>query len=290
MEWTTRLTQAIGYLEDNLDGTVEMERAANLANCSLFHFSRMFEVVFSVSPGEYVRRRRLSRAALDLACGNGKVIEVALRYGWESPESFAKSFKRCFGITPSEARQREATLETWPPIQIAVILKGATTMKYRITEKPAFTVTGFVMRTTNAENQETGLISKFWDRLGAEGKVDALGMRAGTMGMLGMCHDFHPTDESFAYAVCVETPKTGAAGFPKGCTTISVPAATYAVFEAEGPIPESIHEVWKKAYADWFPASEYEHAGTPDFEVYIGGPGEAMKCEVWIPIRKKAVN
>jgi AraC family transcriptional regulator len=171
MDWTARLTSAIGYIEDHLDGTVNMERAAALANCSLFHFCRMFEVVFAVSPGEYVRRRRLSRAVLDIAAGNAKILDVSLKYGWETPEAFARAFKRCFGITPSEARLPDTMLEIWPPIRLTVMLKGDAAMKYRIVEKEAFTVTGVAMRTTNAENQETGCIAKFWDRLGAEGTL-----------------------------------------------------------------------------------------------------------------------
>jgi AraC family transcriptional regulator len=288
MDWTTRLTQAIDYLEGNLENEAEVERAASLANCSLFHFSRMFEVVFGVSPAEYVRRRRLSRAALDLATGDAKVIDVALRYGWETPESFAKAFKRCFGITPSEARLPGVTLETWPSIRLAVILKGDQSMKYRIVEKDGFSVTGFEMRTTNTENQETGCIAKLWERLIADGTLETMGKSAGPMGMLGICHDFRPSNESFAYAVCVETPKGGTGSFPSGFREILIPKATYVIFEADGPIPASIAEVWKNAYAEWFPSSEYEHAGTPDFEAYLGDPGKVRKCEVWIPIKKKA--
>lgn len=164
MDWTARLNEALGYMEDNLEKTVEIEEAARLANCSLFHFCRMFEVVFGTGPAEYVRRRRLSRAALDLAASKDKVIDVALRYGWESPESFAKAFRRCFGITPSEARQNDIELETWPPIQLAVILKGDKTMKYRIIEKDTIELAGVSLRTTNTDGENMKVIPEFGKR------------------------------------------------------------------------------------------------------------------------------
>jgi len=140
VDWTQRLNAAVDYLEETWNREPDLERAAALANSSLFHFLRMFEVVSGLSPGEYSRRRRLSRAALDLAAGNEKVIDVALRYGYESPEAFAKAFKRLFGLTPSEAKVPGVTLEVWPPLRLAVVLKGERSMKYRIVEKPAFEV------------------------------------------------------------------------------------------------------------------------------------------------------
>jgi len=114
----------LNYLEETWDREPDLDRAAGLANCSSFHFMRMFEVVCGMGPSEYSRRRRLSRAAVDLAAGDEKVIEVALRYGYESPEAFAKAFKRLFGLTPSEARVPGVALETWPPLRLAVVLQG----------------------------------------------------------------------------------------------------------------------------------------------------------------------
>jgi AraC family transcriptional regulator len=297
MDWTQRLTEALDYLEDSLEREVDVERAARLANCSHFHFCRMFEVVIGTTPGEYVRRRRLSRAAMDLAVSGDKVIDIALRYGYDSPEAFAKAFKRCFGLTPSEARQPGAALETWPPIRLAVILKGDKSMKYRIVEKPAFRVSGLVLRTTSNDNQNNRAIPAFWQDINGNGKGEAVFRHCGAMGVLGVCYDYQPADNSFAYMAGIETPAAGAAVLPAGCESTTLPAATYAVFESIGPMPHAIQAVWKAAYSDWFPSSGYEHAGTPDFEVYppfpLGDPrGDpaSPQCvsEVWIPIKKKA--
>ncbi len=295
MDWTTRLTQALEYLEDNLEGPVSIEKAAELANCSFFHFCRMFEVVFNVSPAEYVRRRRLSKAALDIAAGGEKVIDAALRYGWDSPESFAKAFKRCFGITPSEAKEGKKQLELWPPIRLAVMLKGDKTMKYKIEEKKAFDCIGITIRTTNTDNQNMHTIPQFWEKNGKAGVVDAIAKYSGKMGLLGVCYDYNCADETFAYSIAVEKGKEPLSSFPEGSHVFSIPSATYAAFECRGPNPEAVQKLWKDIYADWFPSSDYEHAGTADFEVYpmqdpidLPDMSSDYRTEVWIPIKKKS--
>lgn len=294
MDWTSRLMDAIGYLEDSLEGEVNYEKAAGMANCSLFHFCRMFEVVFGSSPAEYVRRRRLSRSALDLAASGQKVIDIALRYGWDTPESFTKAFKRCFGITPTEARQSGTVLETWPPIRLAITLRGDKSMKYRIVEKGPINFTGIAVRTTSSENENLKTIPQFWLEKGNDGTVEALGKEASPFGLVGVCYDYKVSDNTFAYAIAIEKPTKASVSLPAGCEEIHVPPATYAVFESHGPMPDAIQQVWKEVYSEWFPSSEYEHAGTPDFEVY---PQQENGCdsdlsadfysEVWIPIHKK---
>lgn len=294
MDWTTRLTQVLDYLEDNLEGTADIEKAAGLANCSLFHFCRMFEVVFSVSPAEYLRRRRLSRAALDIAAGRDKVIDVALRYGWDSPESFTKAFKRCFGITPSEAKAGSAQLEIWPHIRLAVVLKGDRTMKYRIEERAQAEFVGLPIRTTNTENENLKTIPRFWETKGKDGTLGVMARYCGKLGLLGVCYDYNPADNSFAYAIAIEKGDFPMSALPAGCETIEVPASVFAVFESRGPMPGAIQKLWKDIYADWFPSSDYEHAGTPDFESYpeqdppeLPDDSPEYRTEVWIPLKRK---
>lgn len=293
MDWTTRLMQAVEYLEESLETEVIIERAAELANCSLFHFCRMFEVVVGTSPAEYVRRRRLSKAALDLAAGRVRVIDAAMHCGYETPESFARAFKRAFGITPSEARDG-AMLEAWTPLQLSVSLRGDKSMKYRIVEKEAFTLSGVSIRTTQDGGDNITNIPRFWQQSTASGLLGNLSSQCGSMGMLGICYDYDPADNHFSYAIAIEKPADSAEGLPDGCEDIRVPASTYAVFESIGPMPDAIQAVWKKIYSEWFPGTDYEHAGTPDFEVYplqkscdCNPSSPDYRSEVWIPITKK---
>jgi AraC family transcriptional regulator len=294
LDWTSRLNAAVDYLEETWDREPDLERAAALANCSAFHFLRMFEVVSGLSPGEYSRRRRLSRAAIALAAGNEKVIDVALRFGYETPEAFAKAFKRLFGMTPTEARIPGVRLETWPPLRLAVVLKGERAMNYRIVEKPAFTAGGWTLRTVCANGQNHRDIPQFWDQCHANGKVKALMPFTGKLGFIGLCAEWSEDREEFTYLIGVEA--VPGVRLPEGTRGIELPAATYVVFESVGAMPDAIQNVWKTAFAEWFPTSGFEHAGTPDFEVYPEFPdgdprGDVNSpqyySEVWVPIRPK---
>lgn len=293
MDWTQRLNVALDALEDCVDREPDLARIAALANCSPFHFLRMFEVVSGTTPGEYSRRRRLSRAALDLAATNDRVIDIALRYGYETPEAFSKAFKRLFGLTPTEARAPGVNLQTWPPLRLAAVLKGEDPVDYRIVYKPSFEVVGWPLRVSTADGANLKTVPAFWNECLADGRVTTLEEHRGPFGTLGLCAELTMADESFTYFIAVEAFDAPA---PPGTRRFSVPSATYAVFPAVGPMPHTVHEAWHRAWSEWFPASDYEHAGTPDFEVYPPFPSydergdpASPRCytEIWIPIQKK---
>ncbi|HNY17525.1 MAG TPA: AraC family transcriptional regulator [Treponemataceae bacterium] len=296
MDWNRRLAQAFDYLEDNLEGEADLDRAAAIANCSAFHLCRTFEILYGISPLEYLKRRKLSLASLDLAARNATVGEVAQRYGWDDPESFSRAFKRHFGLNPSDTRLKGARLETCPPIRFDVSLKRDKCPKCKIVEKPEFALTGLAMRTTIEENQRDASLAVFWQRVFTAGSCDLLWDNAGPMGLLGLCYDYVIADSSFSYMAAIETPVAGRSSLPPGCVSVTVPAATYAVFEGVGPMPETILALWKSIYAEWFPNSDYEHAGTPDFERYpakayhdVPPSNPEHRGEIWVPIKKKGL-
>jgi AraC family transcriptional regulator len=285
---------AIDYLELNLEGELDYSRVASKANCSTFHFLRMFAVVTGVTVGEYVRRRRLSIAALELAGGDEKVIDLALRLGYESPDAFAKAFKREYGVTPSEARSGGVSLRTWPRLAFSVVLKGDVPMDYRIEKRGEIPMTGLPLRTTMDEGVNLKEIPIFWQRCNGNGAVEALtrAMPKDTeLGIMGICaNDFDEKTRTFTYLVGIERPVDDAsrAALPEGCVDIVAPAATWAVFPSHGPMPNAIQDVWKRIYAEWYPSSGYEHAGGPELEVYAPGDSQAADyySEVWIPVKK----
>jgi AraC family transcriptional regulator len=293
LDWSQRLNAALEYLE-NTDGEPDLERAASLANCSLFHFLRMFEVVSGLTAGEYSRRRRLSRAAIDLAAGQHRVIDVALRYGYESPEAFAKAFKRLFGLTPSEARSSDTPLTTWPPLRVAVVLEGSQQMRFRVVENNGFTVGGWALRTSCVMEKNMAEIPRFWDENLALGRVQELLGWSGGLGHVGLCCEWDRAREEFTYVIGVDV-ADGKGPMPEGTRLFPLPPAAYVVFESVGPMPHTIQNVWRRAFNEWFPTSGWEHAGTPDFEVYPSfapddprGHITSPQCysEVWIPIRQ----
>ena len=244
--------------------------------------------------GEYVRRRRLSLAAMDLASGDDKVIDVALRYGYDSPDAFARAFRKLLGCTPTEARQLSVRLRSYPPITFAVTLKGAHAMNYRIENRPAFSLTGVSLRTTtkDKERQSFKEIPALWERCAKDGTLatlQSLVPPGSSIGIAGVCSEFDMESGEFSYFIAVETPGDRAA-LPAGCRDIPVPAATWGVFESRGPLPEAIQGVTMRIFSEWFPSSGWEHAEGPELEIYSPGNPQDPNylSEVWIPLQKPA--
>lgn len=294
MNWQDRFNTALDYIETHLDGEIEWCNAAAEANCSTFNFLRMFEVIAGVTPGEYVRRRRLSLAALELAAGRAKIIDLALNAGYDSPDAFSRAFRREFGMNPSAARAPGTVLKTWPRLVFTVVLKGDTPMNYRIEQHEAITMTGLALRTKNVDGINLREIPAFWQKITDAGHCNALCEAIPTqskMGLMGVCmNDYNEKTHEFTYLAAIETPADQSV-LPKGCTDVKAPAATWAIFESIGPMPTAIQAVWKRIFQEWFPTSGYEHAGGPELEIYPKGDSKAADyyCEVWIPV-KKAVD
>ena len=285
MEWLGRMTQALNYLEQRMEEPLDINEVARIACSSTFHFQRMFYLLTGVTVAEYVRRRKFTLAAQELASSAIRVLDVALKYGYESPESFAKAFRKVHGISPSAARGPGMKLRAYPRISFQLSLKGAQEMDYKIITKEAFKVFGKIIRVNNRDGENFRRIPKFWDECNQNGTTESLCAFSESKDVLGICMDFDREQEQFNYMIAVETMKEK----PAKLEGREIPAATWAVFQSIGPMPHAIQEVWKRIGSEWFPATGYEHAGGPELEVYPpGNPNdENYRCEVWIPIIKK---
>lgn len=288
MEWSKRMNAAIDYFEDNLAGEIDFSEAAKKAFCSLFHFQRMFLAVIGYTPAEYVRRRRLTLAAKDLALADSRVIDIAMKYGYDSPDSFTRAFRNAHGITPQVARIPGASLTAFPRISFTIILKGGSDMDYRIIEKQAFNAAAVKRPFTLTNGRNFIEVPKFWDeflksddcaRLTAltEGKSGAV-----TGGeMLGICFgDDKETD--FYYGIAVELPQNAESGeFEK----VEIPSSTWAVFDCSLP---TLRDVTKRIFSEWFPSTGYEHAPKPELEVYFAPDPvtNVMPVQIWVPVIK----
>jgi AraC family transcriptional regulator len=298
MEWSERMNAAIAYIEDNLAGEIDYDEAAKLACCSLFHFQRMFFAIIGVTPAEYARRRRLTLAARELTTNGDKVIDIALKYGYDSPDSFARAFRNVHGINPQAARASGAKLTTFPRISFHIELKGGNDMDYKIIEKPAFEVIGKLKRASSTIIKKSIIDPEVWNRYDIWDEFSRTrhneSLEKLTQGKpgpvtgancLGICVADEKM-EKYTYTIGVEKPDTGA---PAGFDVIRIPASTWAVFEAIGPFPQTIHDLEDKIFIEWFPSTGYEHAGTPELEVYLPGDRESedYHCQYWLPIIKK---
>lgn len=287
MEGLQRMTKSIDYIENNLDKELRIEQAATVACMSKFHFQRMFTMLTGVTVAAYIRKRRLTMAAQELNHSKSKVIDVALKYGYESPESFAKAFRKAHGISPSEVRNHRQSLKAFPKLSFQIQLKGDEEMDYRIIEKEAFQVVGKGIRTTTVDGANHREISAFWDESNRNGFSAELAKDAGSLGLLGICMEFDKQQEDLTYLICAEKNKKY---IPSSWKEKTIPASTWAVFPVHGPMPKAMVKVWERIFTEWFPSTGYEHAGGPELEVYssaVNSVDENYYSEVWIPIVKK---
>ena len=269
-----------------MEETFNIEDIAKVAYSSPFHFQRMFYMLTGVSVKDYIRKRRLTLAAQELAISKVKVLDVALKYGYDSPEAFAKAFRKAHGLTPSAARESGVQLKAFPRLSFHLSLKGDKEMDYRIEKRDAFTVIGQVEEMTTKDGENSHRIPKLWLESNANGTTDKLLEIGVDKDLLGICSDMNHEKEVFSYWIAVEAaPDTE----PQGFATKVIPAASWAVFTSVGPMPDAIQQVWARIFQEWFPATGYEHTGGPEFELYLPGRPDAedYRCEVWIPVMKK---
>lgn len=284
MNFLEQLNESIAYLEAHMDGEVRIEEAAKRTLTSTFHYQRLFHMVTGVTVAEYVRKRRLTLAAQELQQGKRKVLDVALKYGYQTPESFSKAFVKLHGIPPSEAKRAGVNLKAIPRMSFQIRIKGESEMKYRIEEKDSFEVMGVERQISTVDGQNYVEIPKFWTGVWETAQGKTMVKKAGKLGFLGICADMNEEQSKFTYMIAVEK-----SGIPEpGMATRKIPAQTWAVFEATGPLPKSIQAVWDRIFSEWFPSTGYEHANAPELEIYPTGDtsAEDYYCEIWIPIKK----
>ncbi|MBQ7840647.1 MAG: helix-turn-helix transcriptional regulator [Lachnospiraceae bacterium] len=148
MDWVVGLQKAINYIEDNLTETIDYDVAAAQCFSSSYHFQRVFSILTGFTVGECVRNRRLSLAGAEHAVSDAKIIDVAMKYGYESPDSFAKAFQKFHGILPSQARKNGSKLKSFSRLVLKFSLEGGNVMNYRVEKKPEMIFTGYKRRFT----------------------------------------------------------------------------------------------------------------------------------------------
>lgn len=284
MDWIKIIENALRYIEENLSGELTVDRIAEKVNISPFYFQKGFSMLCGYSVGEYIRMRRLSVAGSELVTSDNKVIDLALKYGYDSPDSFTKAFTRFHGSTPTDVRRKGALLKSFAPLHIKIILDGGNTMEYRVEEKPAFRVMGvskiFSYETANAD------IPQYWDEIHVQAAVKPV------EGMYGICFDEEMGGNRFRYMIADDLEEGEAE--EKNLETYEVPRHTWAIFPCRGAMPLSIQEVNRRIFSEWLPAGNYEIAEGYNIE-YYSDPAEFKDgtqdpdyyAEVWIPVRER---
>lgn len=287
MSWIESIQKAINYIEEHLHETITMEQIAQEVNASVFHFQRTFSILTDMSIADYIRRRRLTLAAQELINTDSKVIDIAYKYGYDSPEAFTKAFRKQHNVTPSEVRKQQGPLQSYNRLIIQVTLKGAEPMKYNIVEKEKFQVVG-VKRTYNCQTGENLQgIPQFWNELNGQGMDEQLfTLNNGQIkGVLGVCVADENYKDNSLIDYWIATNHVGEV--PENMLAMEVPASKWVVFEVRGPMPDAMQNAWKKIFSEWFPSNPYEPAGTAELEVYTDEDptSENLYSEIWIPIK-----
>ena len=281
MEWIERLNTAISYIEEHLTDKIDYEQLGQIACCSSYHFQRMFAYMADISLSEYIRRRRMSLAAVDLQGEDMKVIDVAGKYGYNSPTAFNRAFQSVHGIAPSVVKNEGVSVKSFPAIQFKITIKGVEEMNYRIETKDAFRIVGVSVPLHKDVEKNFMVIPPKWQEISSNGTLQRLTamMDAPPMGVLGVstCND----EEPWRYYIAVSTSQE------KGdFEEYFVPAATWAIFYGEGT-NQSIQELEQRIITEWSPTSGYEYGNAPDIEVYLNPDPQNAQYEVWIPVVKK---
>lgn len=281
MEWVERLNQSIDYMEEHLTDEISYERLGQIACCSAYHYQRMFTYMAGVTLAEYIRRRKMSLAAVDLRDGEARVIDIAEKYGYSSPTAFNRAFQAVHGVAPSAVRQDGVAVKSYPPIRFTIAVKGAEELNYRIETKEAFRIIGVSAPLYQEIGENFMIVPRMWQEAAGNGTIPKLAglMDAPPMGLLGVsaCGD----EEQWQYWIAVSSTK-GSGEFGE----YMVPASTWAVFPGTGA-SQSIQELERRIVTEWLPSSGYEYTNAPDIEVYLNPDPQNAQYEVWIPVTKR---
>ncbi|MBL8968349.1 MAG: AraC family transcriptional regulator [Spirochaetaceae bacterium] len=308
MDWAYLVAESIDYIEANLgEPKLGPESIAKRLGVGASAYQRAFAVLTGLAPSEYVRNRRLALAAKALAAGEANVLDVALAYGYESPESFSKAFKRLHGVNPKEAKKAGAGLAHFAPLRLRLRLRGDQPLRYRLREAEGFTLVGRGLELPVGDEANEEAIAAFWEKAEAEGLDERLGALPGFTALCGASLFSGATGGGFVYAIAamLEAPKPGAAGAAAARTrefsagpaaelrAWPIPPRSWVAFECEGELPAAIDETWSRVYAEWLPDADYEPASGPELELYLPPAGESSpggadyRCELWIPLAKR---
>ena len=298
MDFLNRMNQVADYIETNLDCDINYSELANIVCCSAYQFGRIFSYVVGVSLSEYIRRRRLSQAAFELQSKNHKVIDVALRYGYSSPDSFTRAFSAMHGVTPKEACALGAKLKLYPRITFHISLKGDADMEYRIEEKGVIKCVGVVKNfgkiTVNKEaehwTEQRPSVWKFWDYFLDEGENkiirDKYNLYRPPFWQVGM----DTVLENGDLVVHIGAQARDNEQYPE-LAQFEIPAHKWAVFTCKGTLNQKSHPIAQtmtRVMAEWLPTSGYELIYGVSLESY--GPGDTgsddYTCELWLPIKQ----
>ena len=296
MLWIEMLQRAISYVEEHLLEDIRFDDVAKQVNLSPYEFHRAFSFMSGMTLNTYIRNRRLSLAGQELAETEKKVIDIALKYGFETQDGFTKAFTRFHGVAPKYAKVAGTQLVLFNPLKIKVSLDGGKKIDYRIEriegQKFVAVVREFPTEIINEEDNHD--ISDFWDECYSKNMIEPMkSWQNSHEGKLyGLCAPIREQETSFEYGIGVLLNDKAADiddGFlkAKGYRYWETGPCTYVVFKCIGNDGDCLAEAWEKFYKEFLPQSGYQSCTEADYEVYSDDGEDGVFCELWIPIKKR---
>jgi len=296
MEWIATMQQAIAYMEEHLLEEINYETVAEQVHISGYEFHRAFSFLSGMTANAYIRNRRLSLAVREIVETDAKITDIALKYGYDTPESFTKAFTRFHGVAPRYAREESVKLVLFNPLVIKLTVEGGKSMDYRIVQTKAQKFIALARSFKNeiindAENHD---IPDFWGKCHDKNLVEPLrNLRPdGKKDLYGLCTPTKEGEDSFAYGIGVllddETESFDIAVMEQaGYRIWDVKPGTYVVFDCIGEDGDCISETWEKFYKEFLPQMGYGAESETDYEIYYECGRKGLFCELWIPVKKK---
>ncbi|MFD3504132.1 GyrI-like domain-containing protein [Streptomyces sp. NPDC058676] len=283
-----RLNQIMEHIDRHLDQSIEVAELARIAATSEYHLRRMFSALAGMPLSEYIRRRRLTVAGAEVLARRESLLEIAVRYGYGSGEAFARAFRAMHGVGPGEARRTGTALVSQPRLTFRLTVEGSSSMRYRVVEKPAFTVVGLKARVPLVHVGPNQAIIDFVRGIDPQTseRLEKLSDQE-PQGIVAVCDDLDPsraegTELDYHHGVITS------ASAPEGTTVLPVPAGFWAVFTTSGPAPQAIQDLWRDVFTQWFPSNPYRSRPGPEIlRTRLSPDKTEADAELWLPVERE---
>ncbi|WP_217240134.1 AraC family transcriptional regulator [Streptomyces sp. AC555_RSS877] len=283
-----RLNQTMEHIDRHLDQPIDVADLARMAATSEYHLRRMFSALAGMPLSEYIRRRRLTVAGAEVLARRESLLEIAVRYGYGSGETFARAFRAMHGVGPGEARRSGTALVSQPRLAFRLTVEGSSSMRYRVVDKPAFTVVGLKARVPLVHAGPNQAIIDFVRGIEpqASERLEKLSDQE-PQGIVSVCDDLDPsraegTELDYYHGVITS------ASAPEGTTVLPVPAGIWAVFTTSGPAPQAIQELWRDVFTQWFPSNPYRSRPGPEIlRTRLSPDKTEADAELWLPVERE---
>ncbi|MDE7195144.1 MAG: AraC family transcriptional regulator [Oscillospiraceae bacterium] len=288
MDWIRSFQRSVDYIEEHMTEPLEIGDIARVMNISGYYYQKIFNILCGFSVGEYIRNRRLALAGSELMTTRERVIDIALKYGYDTPEGFTRAFTRFHGATPSAVR-RGSPVRSFAKIHVTITMKGGSTMDYKIVTKESFKVLEKAEEQSIEDDRNLNTIPQFWTRSHEDGTVKRLlELTVDRSYIFGICYGNSPSDKkTFDYSIAARVAEDfKEEDVPEGFRLSEIPARTWVVFECVGAMPGAVQELWHRIITEFFPSSPYKPTYEMDIEAYTEGNMslDTYKSEIWVPV------